>query len=159
MSYISNEICSAISSMKQSVESVYRLSDAESEKILDSVLDIFVYDKSRRWWWESFKHIIVRKEIEDGEGYKHLSTYAPSVTENCWLIAEDDDSKEFLVFRIDFYLIPFVLADSPFFEYYIVDRDMSIIICENHHNEIFVGTNSKLSAVNHSDSTVPLGQH
>ena len=88
----------------------------------------------RRWWWESFKE--PNRSVQLPEP---LSTVADLLgpNESYWFVAEawEAGKKEssFWLYEMSGRAIPLILRETHFFEYYIVDRKMTWLLCENHH--------------------------
>jgi len=146
MSYIEDEITEAIKHITSLTYGINRLADKEVENLLDNILNIFVYDRSQRWWWTALKYVEYKEIIETGEGFKYLFQHLPSITQECWFIVDDEDSNTHLVYSIHPYLLPVLLAECSFFEYYIIDKEMSWLLCENHHNQIIFAKKDDISS-------------
>ncbi|WP_035615508.1 DUF6756 family protein [Haloferula sp. BvORR071] len=108
------------------------------EAVLDSIAERFLsrgrYDLSRIWLWEAFDQITESYVPADvfAEWRKRLHP-----EESYWFLASDEDGK-YWVAEGTGSAIPEILRETPPFEYYIIDRKMSWILCENHHGTLFL---------------------
>jgi hypothetical protein len=88
-----------------------------------------------RWWWENFKEPTRSVKLSEP-----LSTVADLLGPNeiYWFIVEawEAGKKEsaFWLYEMSGQAILLILREVHFFEYYIVDRKMTWLLCENHHN-------------------------
>lgn len=96
----------------------------------------FVNKKGLRWLWEDFK---LQYEIieENDKPWENINSFIPDGCEKVLLMIESD-SKFYPIFKCNPKLIPTVLNECYWFEYYIIDLEHNWLICENHHNTIFV---------------------
>ena len=106
------------------------------EAILDAIAERFLsrgrYDLNRVWMWDSFENIQQSFVPEDvlAELRKRLHP-----EENYWFLASEEDGK-YWVAEASGAAIPEVLGEIPGFEYYIIDRKMTWLLCGNHHDTL-----------------------
>lgn len=113
------------------------LPDAEGFQVLSTALNQFVASGDRRWWWEDFKLPASRVEFPDSSiGFQLLVKIVPSAEEKVWFIVEDDQLPFFPVYEANTTTIQAVIGECYHYEYYIVAKDFSWLICDTHHNEI-----------------------
>ena len=93
-------------------------------------------------WWHSLKQPTEVYPFE-GDGYKYLSSFLkPNVGETYWFIPELDEesSTDLQVYEAQLESIITVIEECPPFEYYIVNKNKSLLLIENDHNEIIIST-------------------
>ena len=71
----------------------------------------------------------------DAQGYRYLTTLLPR-GEVVWFLAEDKDQKKtgsYWLYEGKVGAFSAVIAELPAFEYYLIGKDYSWLLCENHH--------------------------
>lgn len=106
----------------------------EADAVRQCVMDRFVQSRSRRWWWENFDGAAV--EVADGSGYTLLPLIVPDRDQRVWFIADDESDDPQPVFDTTVALASAVLGECYAFEYYLVAKDLSWLVGENHHNVV-----------------------
>lgn len=135
------KICVVIDEVDRAVEflqltrNVNRLPCAEAENINRQVLARFAPGNHSRWWWESFRES-QSAVFDDGLGYQRIPMLVPDVSERCWFIVESDASNSYPVYDASPEDIISILGECFCFEYYIVAKDLSWLVCENHHGAV-----------------------
>ena len=138
METISTEILRAVQSLNISSGAFQPLSHAENERVNRAVIDHFVDSQNRRFWWEAFFYrAAANVEFENGDGWRHIPLIAEYPDEKIWLVAEGDESELYPVFETTPRIASAVIGECYAFEYYIVAKDLSWLICESHHNVVF----------------------
>jgi hypothetical protein len=127
-----DEINAAIRSLGLSPTIFRALSDAEAQAIFQSALTHFVGGDDRRWWWEAFTDSSISRQVDDG--WRFLTTLVPEPEKSVWFIAEDDQSAFYPVYDATPIAASQVIGECVGFEYYLVAKDMSWLLCENHHD-------------------------
>ena len=99
------------------------------EKIAERFLARGVRDLSKTWLWEYFHTPISGSYPEDSlaELEKRLSP-----DERYWFLASEEDGKYWVADGTGAGILA-VLRETHHFEYYIVERKLSWLLCENHH--------------------------
>lgn len=115
----------------------FRLLDTEENlSTFNKLENQFVNKKGLRWWWEDFKlPFQIIEEVE--KPWENINSFVPSTCKKVLLMIEDD-SEFYPIFHCTPNLIPEVLNECYWFEYYIIDEEHQWLICENHHNAIFI---------------------
>ena len=131
------EIERAVASLHLQAGAIEALPAAQSEAVYLSALHHFVSAGDPHWWWESFREAGASVSFEGGDGWKHLPNISPDPNESVWFIAEDDQLPRFPVFETTPQVASSILGECYAFEYYLIAKDLSWLICENHHNVIF----------------------
>lgn len=106
------------------------------EAVLDAIADRFLqrgrYDLDRIWLWDCFAN---RTECYvPGDVLAELRQRLHP-EESYWFLASDEDGK-YWVAEASGAAIPAVIAEMHAFEYYIIDRRMTWMLCENHHGTL-----------------------
>ena len=107
-------------------------------EVLAKATAAFVCGGFRHWWWEAFRDPSASLEVADGNGWRLLPGLAPDAQERVWFIAEDEELETFVVFDTTAEVASRIIGDCYAFEYYLLAKDFNWLICENHHNVLFV---------------------
>ena len=134
MKTVVDEITQAIGRLSLDPAVMRLLAPSQSETVFLAALNHFVTSGDRRWWWEDFRKPGKSVTFEDGEGWRHVPKIAPDAKESVWLIAEDDSLPHYPVFETTPEVASLVIGECYGFEYYLVAKDLSWLICETHHN-------------------------
>jgi hypothetical protein len=99
------------------------------EQIADRFLAHGRSDLRSIWLWERFKKPVCTLALPDAITFlaRRLSR-----TSSYWFLASDEDGK-YWVAETTGEAVIHVLQETRCFEYYIVDRTLQWILCENHH--------------------------
>jgi hypothetical protein len=136
MESVVSEIERAVAKLHLQPGAIQALPAPQSEAAYLTALHHFVSSGDRRWWWESFRNTSTRVTFESGDGWKHLPNIVPNPDEPVWFIAEDDQLPYFPVFETTPQVASSILGECYAFEYYLIAKDLSWLLCENHHNVI-----------------------
>jgi hypothetical protein len=111
------------------------LGDAEARSVASEAKAAFVEDACAVWWWEHFRQIATTAQTE--QGWKLLPELVPCSTESVWLITEEDDAGNHQVLETTAVWASRILGECYAFEYYLVAKDLSWLVGENHHDVVF----------------------
>jgi hypothetical protein len=136
MQSIVQEIASAVERLDLDPSEVVLLPQEDSGRIYASALQRFVGSADRRWWWEAFREPGVSLPFVDGDGWRKLPSIVPNASEPIWLIAEDDQLPQYPVFEMSADVAAKIIGECYGFEYYLVAKDLSWLVCETHHNVV-----------------------
>jgi hypothetical protein len=114
---------------------VGRLSLAEAGEVNRTVLARFSDGNNRRWWWEAFQKS-ESVSFDDGMGYQRVLILVPNADERCWFIVESQEPGPYPVYEASPAEVVGILGECFGFEYYIVPKDLSWLVCENHHGRV-----------------------
>jgi len=131
------EIEEAIRRLNVSSQELRRLRSAEARWVFDSAETRFVRSDGRQWWWEDFKMPAAWREFPACDGYRFLNKVLPSLDDPVWFIIETDDKDSVAVYEGRVSNVQEILGECYAFEYYLVAKDFSWLVCENHHNVVF----------------------
>lgn len=134
MSQVLEEVEKAISLLGLSKD--VRLLKDEGSALYESLLSHFVEGADRRWWWEAFSHPSESITYDDGKGFEHLNQFVPDPKELVWFMIEDDQLPFYPIFEASTENVVKIIGECFAFEYYLVPRDKTWLLCENHHNRI-----------------------
>jgi hypothetical protein len=88
------------------------------------------------WWWEALKEPVAHKVPP--EPISFIQSLLPP-DEPVWFVAEDGGDKKignFWLYEGTPSAACAVLHECPAFEYYMVDKKLRWLICENHHGYV-----------------------
>ena len=104
------------------------------EDILNRIANRFLRngnpDLNSIWLWETFRGPL--KTEQPSDPMQWLQDYLDS-SENYWFIATEEDGKYWIAEATGTAIIR-LIEEMYAFEYYVVDRQMNWILCENHHS-------------------------
>jgi len=136
MQSIIQEIASAAERLDLDPAEIVLLPPEDSERIYWAALRRFVGSEDRRWWWEAFREPGVELPFVAGDGWRKLPNIVPSPSEPIWFIAEDDHLPQYPVFETSAEVAAKIIGECYGFEYYLVAKDLSWLVCETHHNVV-----------------------
>lgn len=123
-----NEAIKGLANLKFDFVSLHRYQD-----ILDQVAERFLNrgkrDLNKIWLWNEFRNETGSSQPKDV--ISELAVLLEPQT-SYWFIASDENGK-YWVAESNGISIVTVLKEMYGFEYYILDRHMTWILCENHH--------------------------
>jgi hypothetical protein len=112
------------------------LEPQQGQRIYHDVVHAFVSGGDRRWWWESFSRPSCARHFDDGTGWQKIPAVVPDQDQSVWFIAEDNALPHYPVFETTAAAASRIVGECYGFEYYIVAKDLSWLVCENHHNTV-----------------------
>jgi hypothetical protein len=136
MQTIVDEIQSASKRLGLASGELVLLAQADSDRVYRAALHQFVGAEDRRWWWEAFRERGVSVPFPAGDGWRKLPSIVPNPSDSAWFIAEDDHMPQFPVFETSAEVAARVIGECYGFEYYMVAKDFSWLVCETHHNVV-----------------------
>ena len=108
----------------------------ESRQLFDRFLRRFTGGVDARWWWEHFTDPVSVWRPEDGHGFERLTLIVPDPGERVWFVAEDDELDHYPVYEATVRSAQLVIGNCYGFEYYLIAKDLSWLLCENHHDTL-----------------------
>lgn len=148
MGEVKEEVNSAIETLGLKDADILLLEEEKGRELYFDLLKTFVKSGDRRWWWEDFKYESL--SIEHLEyPFSHLDEFIPDLSKHVWLMVEDNQEEYYPIYDCSPKIIKDLLGECFGFEYYIISKDKSWLICENHHSRLigignlpnFLGTN------------------
>jgi hypothetical protein len=112
------------------------VTESEALPLTTEFLHRFTGGKDGRWWWEHFTMPRTSVHFSDGLGFKRISRLVPNVDERVWFVAEDDQLPYFPVYESTPSIIQSLIGECYGFEYYLIAKDFSWLLCETHHNTV-----------------------
>lgn len=134
METIVDEINLAVAKLGLNASSMRPLLQPQSLTVYRAALDHFVASGDRRWWWEDFRLSGKSVSYDDGQGWRRVPRIAPHADELVWFIAEDNSLSQYPVFETTPKVASLVIGECYGFEYYLIAKDFSWLLCETHHN-------------------------
>lgn len=146
MGEVSQEISNAIKTLNFTDNEISLLDLKSGKKLYFELLDFFVTSGDRRWWWEDFK--LESFDFVDYEKpFEKLNEIIPDLKKKVWLMVEDDQEEYYPIYTCEPSIIGQIIGECFGFEYYVIDKNMDWLICENHHNRL-IGLGQKLKDKN-----------
>jgi hypothetical protein len=102
-----------------------------------------------QWWWESFSNQVWALHPEDG-----LSVIADILTPHdrywfvAWSTALAKKESEFWLYEATGAAILQVIPEVHFHEFYVIEKKLSWLLCENHHGVVIACGDLKRKAPN-----------
>jgi hypothetical protein len=137
---VKDEIQRAIDHLGLKESDIRLLADSEGRSVYSAAFSHFVVSGDRLWWWEDFRFPCTRVHFEDQLGFQRIERIVPALDEVVWFIAEDD-SLAYPVYEATPRAIQAVIGDCYGFEYYMIAKDFTWLICETHH-DLLIGIGS-----------------
>lgn len=125
------------------------------EDILNRIANRFLRNGTRDlksiWLWEAFRDPITSEQSDDPLQWlrNHLDSSA-----DYWFIATEEDGKYWIADATGGAIIR-VIEEMYGFEYYVVDRGMNWILCENHHSVFIRSDQSNNNGEQVADDQLP----
>jgi hypothetical protein len=135
MGKVSIEIANAIKTLDFSVEQIVKLDYNNGKKLYKELLDYYVKSGDRRWWWEDFKYSSFYF-IDFDRPFEYLNEIIPESSKKVWFMVEDDKEDYYPIYNCDPLIIGQIISECFAFEYYVIDKELNWLICENHHNRL-----------------------
>lgn len=113
------------------VKQVSELIGDNKVSILKEIKDKFIIGNPRVWWL-SFKKKPLNYVFDDELQYKRIVNFF-NKREICYFITELDDLH---IFKTSIGNIINIINECSFFEYYIVDLNLTKLLCETDHGDL-----------------------
>ena len=126
-----------LSEASNKVGGVTFLPREKSEKILKTIADIYITDRSSRWWWSSLSKKSKRISYKRNDGLSALRDLI-NIEDQCFLVVTDDEFPPWPIYfgRIDRILE--ILSECRYFEYFLAAENNEWVVFDTHHNELVV---------------------
>jgi hypothetical protein len=131
---IREEIEDARRRLELSTEEFTEVPEGEARALTGAFLSKFTGGVDSRWWWERFTLPEASHRFEDGKGFTRITALVPDAHEKVWFVAEDDELPYFPVYDATPAIAQRIIAECYGFEYYLIAKDLSWLLCENHHD-------------------------
>ncbi|WP_133817310.1 hypothetical protein [Tahibacter aquaticus] len=118
----------------------------DAYKVLEKIAVLHVSDRALVYWWQGLHNVQARLSYGTAstDGLDLLSEQLEKLdSEEIYLVATDDQLAPWPVFVCCRHDVRGVLADMPFFEYFISTMDCSVLIFDTHHNELVLSIAKK----------------
>ncbi len=133
---VKDEIQDAIQRLGLDESDIRLLSDEEGHTAFNAALSHFVASGDRRWWWKDFRLPSTSARFTDQKGFERIEWIVPNNKEKVWFIVEEKQLPFYPVYEATPEVIQAVIGECYGFEYYLVAKDMSWLVCETHHDEV-----------------------
>jgi hypothetical protein len=131
------EIERALATLRLPPETMRLLVPEQGEAVYLAALQQFVSSGDRRWWWEALRSPGASVSFEEGDGWRRIPRISPNPHESVWFIAEEDQLPYYPVFETTPQVASEIIGQCYGFEYYLVAKDLSWLLCESHHNVMY----------------------
>jgi hypothetical protein len=133
---IREEIDDARRRLGLSTDQFAEVEDGQARELTAAFLSRFTGGEDVRWWWERFTPPVASARFSDGKGFTRISVVVPDANERVWFVAEDAELPYFPIYETTPALAQQVIGECYGFEYYIIAKDLSWLLCENHHDRL-----------------------
>jgi hypothetical protein len=99
------------------------------DKLANNFLSHGTKSLDRIWLWDSIREPYTSCQPKDG--VEELSSFL-SESDSYWFIASDEDGKYWILEGTGKAIVS-ALSETGYFEYYITNKEITWLICENHH--------------------------
>ncbi len=138
------ELAKAIGSGLSTNPEVLLLQQDEAERVRTQVARHFGFSDRQAWWWQNVSSTRKLLTYSAGEGLELLSSLIPAGTQRTYVFVTDDDPPPWLCLSGPPQALLDLVAAQRFFEFFLVDEDMTWIIFDTHDNT-FVGHGPSLA--------------
>ena len=136
MSEIEKEIDRVIQALHLPLGNIAKCDSATAEYVITEARERFV-DGNPRSWWLSLRHAADVFVYPDNTIHTHLTEHIPVDQESCWFVPETEEETP-PVYDLPKEYLRTILDECPFFEYYIIGKELDWLVIENDHNQLFV---------------------
>jgi hypothetical protein len=133
---IREEIQEAVTSLALPADEFATVPDAHARALFDSFLAHFTGGVDARWWWEHFVQPTSTLSVADGKAFTRIWALVPDARAKVWFVAEDDQLPFYPVYDATPAAAQSVVGECYGFEYYLIAKDLSWLLCENHHDTL-----------------------
>jgi hypothetical protein len=110
----------------------------ESETIVNQIEERFVDGHQWLWWWEHLLQVDFAARHREDRGFLWLHQMLPESEPIVWFVVEPFGEKnQFSLYETQAKHIQPILEECICFEYYVVAKDLSWLMGENHHGCFF----------------------
>ena len=148
------ELSGAISSCVATRPETALLKADEAEVLRTEIAHRFGFSDRELWWWEHLGSPVRSVAYSDGEGLRLLSAVLPPRTRRAFLFVTDDDPPPWLCVSGPPHALLDLVAQLRFFEFFILDEDMTWIVFDTHHNTLVGHGEALAMPVNQSSPRV-----
>lgn len=131
---VDSELEEAFSILNLSENDIKKCSLAKSDEILKATMNIYVEGNPRSWWMNlTCPHIAYDYDFPSD----HILRHMPSNEEKVWWIPETE-KESLYVYDVSPKVINKIMEKTAPFEYYVVAKDLSWVVIETDHGELWV---------------------
>jgi len=125
------------------------LEPEESSSLAERVAAAFITDSSRRWWWGALNSEARTIDYEGGQGLEILDKAMSAVQGTIWMFVTDNKFSPWMVVSGQWDGLHYLIYESRFFEFFLVDESLSWIVFDTHHNQLVFGGNHPSMEASH----------
>lgn len=123
-------------------ESIMQLTNEEAELVKEQIVERYVQDPKKLWFWESLKGPVTRVTYGDEDGLELISRVIQG-NPILYITLTDDEFPPWPVLKGNKNDILGLISELRFFEYFITTPSFEWVIFDNHHNQL-MGVNIDL---------------
>ena len=144
-SSVTDELKAALATLELSDEQFEIIPDREGHANFNELLQAFTDGVDCRWWWERFSHDSFSVTFEDRQAFTRICSVVPDPDQRVYFVVEDDSAAFFPVCLTTPRIAQKVIGECFGFEYYLIPKDRSWLLCENHHDAM-IGVGERIIA-------------
>jgi len=138
-----DQVFEALSALSISQSDCALIEGAEAKKLFQRFLDRFTDGVDCHWWWEKFPDLSASYHCSDNMGFERICDIVPAPHDDVYLVIEDDSRDHYPIFITKPTLAMEIIGECYSFEYYIIPKDLSWLLCENHHS-VLIGVGERM---------------
>jgi hypothetical protein len=139
--YMDIELLDNIRECASNNPGVQILSALDAERVRGLIADRFGFPLQRAWWWETVTQPAAVVDYGNGsEGIASLLQLVASTSEPLFLFVTDDEPPPWFGVAGSGAAIADLLRSQRFFEYFVVNRELTQIVFDTHHNRLIKAT-------------------
>lgn len=131
---VRDEIVAALESLGAKPSDFRELSSVAAAQVRAKIEGTFVNARASGWWWEHFRLPTAIARFDDQKAFTRICEVVAKPDEPVWFVAEESRLRCNPVFAATPRLIMDVIGECNGFEYYLVAKDYSWLLCETHHD-------------------------
>ena len=133
---VKDEIQTAIERLGLNESDIRLLPDDAGRTVFKAALTHFVASGDRHCWWEDFRVPSTTIRFADQKGFERIEKIVSNKREKVWFIVEDDQLPFYPVYEATPEAVQRVVGECYGYEYYLVAKDLSWLLCETHHDDL-----------------------
>ena len=137
MQTLMDEVKAAIAGLGLQASEASICDETESSRLMGAVQRFFVRGDPAQWW-TMLRRVGQVIEYPASDGVRHILSHVPPVSGPVICILDSEGIGPSVALRCSLPVLPRILLECRFCEYYIVDPLMKWMVLENDHNEVIV---------------------
>jgi hypothetical protein len=119
----------------------HSIPEEHAKILIEKLSKKFSFDLSKRYLWDdiSVKEIYTYNNNENSDWEILFSELLQKFEDRIYLVITDDDFFPWPIFECKRDLVTQILKEQQYFEFFIFDNLMKIILFDTHENELIIG--------------------